>query len=165
MSILFPLIQSTSRLLTLVLMVQARLYVGAGCMNDSVRISPGGRSMNPWLRIPVAVIKGRSIEAGENVSKTERLKPGQIIRDFYIIPENCSYVKITVDGEIEGQHVIHWRQVMDGSSTNQFSKRRYPKTQGQGCLVGQTLKLTDKSGLHCVLFVDSWHPWIRQVSK
>ena len=48
------------------------------------------------------------------------------------MPENCSYVKITVDGEIEGQHVIHWRQVVDGSSTNQFVKRRYPKTQGQG---------------------------------
>ena len=106
----------------------------------------------------MAVIKGRSIEAGESISKTEKLKPGQIIRDYYIVPENCSYVKITVDGEIEGQHVIHWRQVLDGSSTNQLSKRRYPKTQGQGCIVGQILNLTDKSGLHCVMVVDSWHP-------
>ena len=95
--------------------------------------------MNPWLRVPVAVIKGRSVEAGEVISNTEKLKPGQIIRDYYIVPENCSYVKITVDGEIEGQHVIHWRQVVDGSSTNQFVKRRYPKTQGQGYQAGQTV--------------------------
>ena len=103
----------------------------------------------------MAVIKGRSIEAGETISKTEKLKPGQIIRDHYIVPENCSYVKITVEGEIEGQHVIHWRQVVEGSSTNQFSKRRYPKTQGQGCLVGQKLSLMDKFGLQCVLDMDS----------
>ena len=59
------------------------------------------------------------------------MDPGQIIRDYYIVPENCSYVKITVDGHVDGQHVIHWRQVVEGSSTNQFVKRRYPKTKGQ----------------------------------
>ena len=86
--------------------------------------------MNPVFRVPITVLKGRPIEAGEVVSKTENLQPGQIIRDYYNVPENCSYVKITVDGPIEGQHVIHWRQVVEGSSTSQFVKRRYPRTKG-----------------------------------
>ena len=112
-------------------------------MHDQSPRSGSPRSMNPGYRVPVAVIKGRSIEAGEVISKTKKLEPGQIIRDYYIVPENCSYVKITVDGEIEGQHVIHWRQVVDGASTNQFVKRRYPKTQGQRYPISQTLILTD----------------------
>jgi len=98
--------------------------------------------------IPVTVVKGKDIAPGDEVQKTKNFAPGEIVRDYYTVPENATYAKFTCSGS-GGKYLVHSMQSIVGQNYSKFDNEWFlniieggrPRTFYYKVMGAQTLEL------------------------
>ena len=65
--------------------------------------------------IPVTVVKGAEIAPGDIAQREKSFLPGEITRDYYVVPEHATYATLTLAGT-GGKYLVHSMQSVSGLS-------------------------------------------------
>jgi len=117
------------------------------CTTTNVDLVEDGTNQR-LVTIPITVVKGVDLAPGDTVQRTKSLLPGQIIRDYYCVPEHATYATLTMSGT-GGKYLVHSMQSVSGHNYTRLSNEWFvnmqetgrPRTFNYQVMPGETLEM------------------------
>ena len=79
------------------------------------------------VTIPITVVKGLDIAPGDVIERSKNFLPGQIVRDYYAVPEHATYATLTMSGT-GGKYLVHSMQSVSGYNYTKLSNEWFVKS-------------------------------------